>query len=47
MDDREIGLESVNWVHLAPDWDWCWVLVNVVTNFVSMRGRAFLWQLRI
>jgi hypothetical protein len=25
---REIGLESVDWIHLSKDRDWCSLLVN-------------------
>jgi hypothetical protein len=32
MDLREIGLEGVDWMHLAYDMDQLWALVNVVMN---------------
>jgi hypothetical protein len=32
MDFREIGLESVDWIHLAPNRDRWRVLVNTVMN---------------
>jgi hypothetical protein len=38
MDVREIGLESVDWIHVAKDRDWCWVLVNMVMNFWFHKG---------
>jgi len=30
---REIGLEVVDWIHLARDRDEWWALVNTVMNF--------------
>jgi hypothetical protein len=32
MDLKEIGWESVEWIHLAQDRDWWWALVNMVMN---------------
>jgi hypothetical protein len=32
MDHSEIGLEGVDWVHLAQDRDQWWALVNTVLN---------------
>jgi hypothetical protein len=32
MDLREIGWESVDWIHLAQDRDWWQALVNMVMN---------------
>jgi hypothetical protein len=32
MDFTEIGLESVDWIHLAQDKDWWQALVNTVMN---------------
>jgi hypothetical protein len=32
MDLGEIGWEGVEWIHLAQDRDWWWVLVNTVMN---------------
>jgi hypothetical protein len=32
MDLRDIGLEVVDWIHLAQDSDLWWALVNVVLN---------------
>jgi hypothetical protein len=32
MDLREIGLEDVDWTHLAQDRDWWQALVNMVMN---------------
>jgi hypothetical protein len=32
MDLREIGLESVDWIHLAQDRDQWWALVDMVMN---------------
>jgi hypothetical protein len=29
----EIGREGVDWIHLAPDRDRWWALVNMVMNF--------------
>jgi hypothetical protein len=29
MDRRELGLEVVDWIHLAQDRDQCWTLVNL------------------
>jgi hypothetical protein len=29
----EIGLGSVDWIHLAEDRDWWWALVNTVMNY--------------
>jgi hypothetical protein len=34
MNLKEIGWESVDWIHLAQDRDHGWALVNMVTNFV-------------
>jgi hypothetical protein len=33
MDLREIGLEGVDWMHLAQDRDQWWILVNTVMKF--------------
>jgi hypothetical protein len=30
---RKIGLEGVDWIHLAQDWSRCLILVNTVMNF--------------
>jgi hypothetical protein len=40
MDLREIGFGDVDWIHLAPDRDRWWALVNTVINFRvhKMRG---------
>jgi hypothetical protein len=27
-----VVFRGVDWIHLAHDWDWCWVLVNVAMN---------------
>jgi hypothetical protein len=32
MDHRQIGLEVVNWIHLAQDWDQWHALMNTVMN---------------
>jgi hypothetical protein len=32
MDLREIGLEGVDWMHLAQDRDQWWAVVNTVMN---------------
>jgi hypothetical protein len=32
MDLKEIGLGSMNWIHLAHDKDQWWALVNTVMN---------------
>jgi hypothetical protein len=32
MDVREIGLEGVDWMHLAQDRDQLWAVVNTVMN---------------
>jgi hypothetical protein len=31
---REIGLEGVNWIHLAQDWDQRRAFVNTVMNLL-------------
>jgi hypothetical protein len=33
MDLREIGLEAVDWIHLAQDRDRWWALVNTIISF--------------
>jgi hypothetical protein len=33
MDLMEIGLGSVDWIHLAEDRDWWWALMIMVMNF--------------
>jgi hypothetical protein len=30
---RKIRLESVEWIHLLKDRDWCWVFENTIINF--------------
>jgi len=32
MDYREIGREDVDWMHLSPDRDQWWALMNTVMN---------------
>jgi hypothetical protein len=32
MDVREIGLEGVDWIHLAQDRDQWWAVANTVMN---------------
>jgi hypothetical protein len=32
MDVRKVGLEGVDWIHLAQDRDRWWVLMNTVMN---------------
>jgi hypothetical protein len=40
MDLREIGWGDVEWIHLARDRDWWWVLVNAVMNFRVLAPRS-------
>jgi hypothetical protein len=43
MDLREIGWEGVDWILLAQDRDWWWVLVNAVMNhWVLYKVGSFL-----
>jgi len=43
MDLREIGCESVDWMHLTQDRDQWWAVVNMVMNLqCSIKGREFL-----
>jgi hypothetical protein len=51
MDNREIGLEGVDWIHLAHNRDWSQPLVNMVMNMrfqvlmvLSMKMTAF-WDI--
>jgi hypothetical protein len=32
IDLREIGFGSMDWIHLAQDREWGWVVVNMIMN---------------
>jgi hypothetical protein len=34
MDLKEVGLEGVDWIHLAQDWDPWWAVVNTAMNLL-------------
>jgi hypothetical protein len=34
MDLRDMGLEGVDWIHLARDWDSWWASVDTVMNLL-------------
>jgi hypothetical protein len=40
MDLREIGLGSVEWIHLAQDRDQWWAVVNTVMNLWVLASRS-------
>jgi hypothetical protein len=40
MDDREIGLGSVEWIHLAQDRGWLRAVVNTVMNLRLLPRRS-------
>jgi hypothetical protein len=42
MDLRETGWVSVEWIQLAQDRDWWWVLVNTVMNLQVLAPRREL-----
>jgi hypothetical protein len=33
MNLRKMGIEGVDWIHLAQDKDQCWAFVNTIMNF--------------
>jgi hypothetical protein len=43
MDLREIGWEVVDWIHLAQDRGYWWVLVNTVMNIWIHKSRITYW----
>jgi hypothetical protein len=36
MDFKETGLEGVNWIDLAEDWEQWWAFVNTVMNILVL-----------
>jgi hypothetical protein len=42
MDQRQTGCEGVEWIHLAPDGDYCRALVNAVMNLRDLASRSWL-----
>jgi hypothetical protein len=44
MDIKEIGLEGVDWIHLAHDTDQCKALVNTVMNFGVLQEAEILTE---
>jgi hypothetical protein len=43
MDRREIVREVVDWIHLAPDRDQWWTLMNAVRTFDFRKRREISW----
>jgi hypothetical protein len=42
MDFGDIGLDVVEWIHMAQDRDWWWTFVNSKEPLGSTKGREFL-----
>jgi hypothetical protein len=40
---RKIWLESVDWIRLLKDRDWCWVFVNMMINFCVCKRQGISW----
>jgi hypothetical protein len=43
MDLRDIGLEGMDWIHLAQDRVWWWWVVNTVMTYRFHRRQEFLY----